>query len=32
MQSFSQGSEARPIAVRLSGPATLETGLKATLP
>ena len=28
MQSFSQGSEARPIAVRLSGPATLETGLE----
>ena len=32
MQSFSQGSEARPIAVRLSGPATLETGLEGDAP
>ena len=32
MQSFSQGSEARPIAVRLSGPTTLETGLEGDAP
>ena len=32
MQSFSQGGEARPIAVRLSGPATLETGLEGDAP
>ncbi len=32
MQSFSQGSEARPIAVRLSGPAILETGLEGDAP
>ena len=32
MQSFSQGREARPIAVRLSGPATLETGLEGDAP
>ena len=32
MQSFSQGSGARPIAVRLSGPATLETGLEGDAP
>ena len=32
MQSFSQGSEARPIAVRLSGPTILETGLEGDAP
>ena len=32
MQSFSEGSEARPIAVRLSGPTTLETGLEGDAP
>ena len=32
MQSFSQGSEARPIAVRLSGTTTLETGLEGDAP
>ena len=32
MQSFSQGSEARPIAVRLSGQAILETGLEGDAP
>ena len=32
MQSFSQGGEARAIAVRLSGPATLETGLEGDAP
>ena len=32
MQSFSQGSEALPIAVRLSGPTTLETGLEGDAP
>ena len=32
IQSFSQGSEARPIAVRLSGPTTLETGLEGDAP
>ncbi|MEK9528331.1 MAG: ABC transporter, partial [Gammaproteobacteria bacterium] len=32
MQSFSQGSEARPIAVRLSGRTTLETGLEGDAP
>ena len=32
MQSFSQGNEARPIAVRLSGPTTLETGLEGDAP
>jgi len=32
MHSFSQGSEARPIAVRLSGPTTLETGLEGDAP
>ena len=32
MQSFSEGSDARPIAVRLSGPTTLETGLEGDAP